>query len=446
MIESLLHRGKYVDDTTIEGERRADGIAPAHANGLQVSRNRFLLTVSMLNFRGVDDNTSAIWQLREGSYDGPVVKEGVLVKSIDDWYPLGDTYRCVRQYGHPVVLGVPKGAVVRGRRAVNENVFAVAWRTCGRVFVPTSERVGGYLMWFNEPKEVRRGTQCVEWAQFRLADDENDIEFIQPPMQLRQVGYEDGEQVCPHPGVMNQSYVAPVAVNDDATEWAMVNTLSTEDRPACVAALRLRYDAKRGRYDYVQTGPLSDPGLFEGNISRYGDSFVLNARRAERKPGVAWARVSDPFTEKPAFTLDESVGNGSSPLSAYRAADGVIRLLSGDERCSQHRYNRDPIFLWDIDPDNNFAASNRRSVYSPRSEGTRIPHEHGPIADMAKLLPHAGGRIQKLIHRVRTCAMAVKEADYGGPPHQLTEDDFIDTAVYHADMTYTEEQPASWRF
>src|SRR5690606_31154349 len=123
---------------------------------------------------GTDDNTSAIWQLRKDGFDGPIIKEGMLVQSVDDWYPpqLQGRHRCVRQYGHPTAFGVPKGALIGGKRVPHENVFAVKWRKCGRVFVPE----GGYIMWQTEPPEVRAATQCVEWTQFRLTDDENDIE------------------------------------------------------------------------------------------------------------------------------------------------------------------------------------------------------------------------------------------------------------------------------
>jgi len=56
IIKSIVHLGKFIDDTRVPGERRQDGIAPAHGNGVQLSRNRFLTLVSTLGFRGVDDN------------------------------------------------------------------------------------------------------------------------------------------------------------------------------------------------------------------------------------------------------------------------------------------------------------------------------------------------------------------------------------------------------
>jgi hypothetical protein len=65
---------------------------------------------------------------------------------------------------------------------------------------------------------------------------------------------------------------------------------------------------------------------------------------------------------------------------------------------------------------------------------------------MCKLLPHAGGRSQFLVHRVRTCAMRVKQADYGSRIRPLTPDDFDATAIYYARVNYTEDLPAEWAF
>ena len=65
---------------------------------------------------------------------------------------------------------------------------------------------------------------------------------------------------------------------------------------------------------------------------------------------------------------------------------------------------------------------------------------------MIKLLPHTGGATQTLIHRVRTCAMAVKEADYPSRIRPLTEGDFMGTAIYHARVEYTESYPGMWEF
>ena len=227
MIKQMIHLGKLIDDCTLPGERRADQAAPAHGNGIQLSKDRFLVLNSTLRFRGCDDNASIVWQLRRDGYDGPVIKEGLFAKSIDDWYPLGDKYRCVKQHGHPGAFGVPKGALIDGAPAPHGNVFVVKWRKVARVFVPE----GGYVMWQSEPREVRAKTQCVEWAQFRLNDAEDDLDILQPARALRQTGYEEGEAVCELGSAkMNQSYVQAVPFNWEATEWVDVNSFGTPYR------------------------------------------------------------------------------------------------------------------------------------------------------------------------------------------------------------------------
>lgn len=299
-----------------------------------------------------------------------------------------------------MAFGVPKGAVIGGRPASHANVFACKWRKVARVFVPE----GGYLMWGSEPLEVRARTRCGEWCQFRLTEDEDDLEVLQPPQELRQVGYEEGEAICElGPARMTPGYVQPVPFNPEASEWADVNSFglhiqstsraSEGTTPASyVSPMRYRFNPGRGLYEWVQTGPKIGPGLFEGNISPYGSDWVIAARREGREPGVAWTRVNDPFGEIGQVVIPEDVRSSHAPLSAYRCPDGVTRLCTGDATVSPHRSNRDPIYLWDIDPDDRFRASNRRKIYSPREDGNPIPVDHNPLADMVKLLPHAGKR------------------------------------------------------
>ena len=254
---------------------------------------------------------------------------------------------------------------------------------------------------------------------------------------------------------MNQTYVQPVPYNPTASEWVDVNAFGTRDAgkragaagpTSTVAPLRYRFNADRGLYEWVQTGPQLGPGLFEGNVSPHGSDWVIAARLESGEPGVAWTRVNDPFKEKGEVTIPKDVRSSRAPLSVYRCADGVTRLCTGDQEVSPHNSNRDPIYIWDIEPDNGFRASNRRQIYSPRECGNPIPEDHGPLADMIKLLPHAGGSTQTLIHRVRTCAMAVKEADYTSRIRPLTEGDFTGTAIYHAKVHYSESYPGAWDF
>lgn len=277
MIQRISHLGKLIDDTGIPGEQRSDQVAPTHGNGAQLAANRFMTLVATRSFRGCDDDRSIIWQLRRDSYDGPIIKQGMFAESIDDWYPLGGKYRCVRQHGCPVMFGVPKGALINGVTPAHANVFAVKWRKVARVFVPE----GGYIMFMSQPDEVRGRTQCVEGCQFRLNDAEDDIDVLQPVHQLRQLGYEDGETVADH-GLarMNQTFVQAVPLNADANEWVDVNHFydgggdvgaqSVALRPgdgSRLAALRYRFNADRGVYEWVETSQPFGERFFEASVS-----------------------------------------------------------------------------------------------------------------------------------------------------------------------------------
>ena len=69
-----------------------------------------------------------IYQLRADCPDGPLMREGRLCRSIDDWDPDGDGSRSVLQYGHPGVFGVPKGALFKGQPVGHANIFMARWR------------------------------------------------------------------------------------------------------------------------------------------------------------------------------------------------------------------------------------------------------------------------------------------------------------------------------
>jgi hypothetical protein len=51
MIESIAFRGILISDCSIEGEARADDCFPAHPNGLQVSKKRWLILYATRGWR-----------------------------------------------------------------------------------------------------------------------------------------------------------------------------------------------------------------------------------------------------------------------------------------------------------------------------------------------------------------------------------------------------------
>lgn len=445
MIERFEFRGQLVSECSIPGERRADNVAPAHPNGIQLSRDRFLLLISTLGFRGVDDALSVLYQVREGDYDGPVINEGLLSGTTNDWDPLGDGSRYVRQLGHPVAFGVPKSALIDGKPAPHANLFVAKWRVTARVLHPD-----GYLLWNSHPGELTRRTSTVNWVQFRLNETEDDIEIVQPEQQLRQSGFESGERFCAADdcAYMNQSYVQAVPFNSEATEWVDVchfNWGDGKDKHASkLAALKYRFNPTSSRYEWTEIGPRIEADLFEGNISRWLDDWIICGRPIQGGP-IGWAREHDPLSEK-ARIVFPSDPQTKAPLTAYRCADGVLRLFTGDARISPHKKNRNPLYCWEIDPEHDFAASNCRVVLDTVAAGLDIPADldTGPHVDMPKLLPHAGGGSQLLVYRIRTNGLFHNDPAYG--LRRITPGEFHATGIYASRVTYAQDIPARWAF
>ena len=114
---SIKHRGILVSACSIEGERREDDVFPAHPNGIRLSRTRFLLLYATRGFRGTDEDRSIIYQVRADSFEGQVLKEGILARASDHWIPFDDGQSYHLDNGHPVAFGVPKGALIHGKPA-----------------------------------------------------------------------------------------------------------------------------------------------------------------------------------------------------------------------------------------------------------------------------------------------------------------------------------------
>ena len=181
--------GCLIGECSLPGERRADDVFPAHPNGLQASRHTWLLLYATRGWRAVDDDRSIVYQLRRGAPDGELVREGVLAAATDDWDATGDGTPYVRQHGHPVLFGLPKGAVIDGREPVHAGLFVAKWRikAMGR-FDPATGTV-------SRDHDLWERTQGVQWAQFRLNDREDDIVIVQPAAELRQEGHGHGAAV-----------------------------------------------------------------------------------------------------------------------------------------------------------------------------------------------------------------------------------------------------------
>ena len=122
--------------------------------------------------------------------------------------------------------------------------------------------------------------------------------------------------------------------------------------------------------------------------------------------------------------------------------DGQLRLFTGDETISPYNFPRNPLYLWDIDPDNGFAASNRRTVYDTFAAGIPIPPEGLPRCDFGHLFPHAGGSVQFVAHRM--LGSYFDDARVRG--RAITAAEKKPAGIYYAAIHYAESYPDPWQF
>ncbi len=442
-IAKIEPRGVLIRECSIPGETRADDVTPAHPNGIQVSRSRWLLVYSTRGFRGVDDDMSIIYQLRESAPDGRVLKEGAFARAITNWDPLGNGKRdYVRQYGHPVAFGVPRGAIIQGKPASNANVFVAKWRKCARAW----DRQTNYVLHASEDPEIESLTQAVEWVQFRLNAAEDDIEILRPATALRQKGYEQGPRFCSADvHYINESFVQAVPFNRERTEWADCCHFD-KGRIAC---LKNTFNRKSRLYDWTETGPLLDggpgDGIGEASLARWRDDWIIAARSS--KGAAAWFRTADPFGRPPRAVRPDSP-HITVPMTAYTWTDGALRLFSGDARISPYKNCRDPLYCWDIDPDTGFAASNRRVIFDTVQAHLPIHPAAGPKVDMCKLLA-SQGRTQIIVYRVSIRAFNHPYRGSSGViatiPLASGQEKAV-CAIYYSAVFYSEAYPPAWVF
>lgn len=444
VLPGLEHKGILVEGCQTRGERRADGVAPAHPNGIQLSRDVFLLLISTLDFRGVDDSRGIVGQLRGGGFDGPVLREILLARCESDWDLFGDGELYIRQVGHPSAFGVPKEALVGVGQPVHANLFVLLWRCSARKVTPD-----GILCWNSEPVEVRMASQHVCWRQFRLSDAGDDLEFLTEPQPLRLRG---GGNCGPHrslPGrSLNQTFVQPVPYTPSADQWIVCNHFIDS---STLAVLRFAFNSVTRLYEWVEVSKEFGEGYFEASVLPWKSDWIVVARsltgedRAVAAPPLpGWARVNDLFAEDIVLRDVPEPGSFRAPIAAYACPDGAVRWISGNKSRSPQGLGRNPLYLFEADVENGFQTKSVQMIFDAVAE--RLPIQPNPIVDMGKLLPHAGGCEQILVHRVRTVALRKAEADMDGPAKILQPGDFLSTAIYHAKLDYGTEMPATWSF
>jgi hypothetical protein len=452
--------GKLIHDCSLPGEGRDHGAFPAHPNGIRLSRDRFLVLYATRGWRGVDEDRSIIYQVRAGAFNGVILKEGILARTADDWDPLGDGSRYFKAHGHPGGFGVPKGAWIGGHPAPQANLFVIKWYNYARPF-SAPDRLERPLGESAEKLSAR--TIRVQWVHVRLNDAEDDLEIVEPVATLRAPGFAAGDRTAER---VNQTYIQPQPFNDSATEWIdqfMPGWPDPEQPDASgPVAAKFRYNPTRHRYEWVETGPrFFPPGLeaSEGGAIRLDDGWAIYARPyKDADLPLLWARMDDPFARPARKVLAEPRPGQPivrGPVSAYRCADGRVRVFTGSREISPYRNRRHPLYCWDADPAADFALSRRQVVCDLLAVDPQIRPESEPIADMCKVLPHAGGRTQWIVHRFRTesidyrreraGSVAVTEPQFRISP-AVTEHEREAHGIYLARLDYAEDQPDAWDF
>lgn len=439
MIESIEVKGKLIHECGIEGERRRDDVYPGHPNGCQLSKNRWLLIYATRGWRNVDDDRSIVYQLRADKPDGTLIREGLLRQSINTWDPDGDGSNYIRQHGHPVVFGLPKGALIDGKPAPNANLFTARWRrnNYGRVNPATG------LVHERIKDEVERRLR-VEEVQFRLNDRQDDIEMLCPVKVSTELGFEErlDSEFCSRGSFawMNQNYTQPVPFNHDATEWIAMDHFPG----GAVAAVKYRFNPQLNLYQWVETGPLlTSEGWehIETSIARIVGGWLICTRShclGQVRGANGFVTTPDPFESLPQPVFNRYRPN-RTPITLYHCPDGEIRIFTGDPEVSPYRNARNPLYCWKVNMES-FNVSECREIFDCIGKGL-LPKESSPKSEMCKLLPHGGGREQYLVWRVR--AMNIGVAGYHGLP-AITEEMKESHGIYYASIRYTEDQPGIW--
>ena len=437
----IEHLGLLVGECTLPGETRADNIFCAQPNGIPLGADRWLLIYATRSYRLVDDENSIVYQIREGAPDGRVLREGFFARAHEGWDVLGDGRLLVKEHCHCSAFGVPRGAMIQGKPVPHANRFVASWYALGKQW--NGDRL-------EHTDELLRRTLRAEWAQFKLNERGDDIEFLMPAQPMRQVGYESGPHFCSLPAIWtNNSFKNATPCNEEATEWVQVQGMGQEgdrcDGPgatAFLAPVRFRFNPSRDLYEWVETGPpVGWPGpIGEPSLLRYRDSWIFTGRT---KGPILWYRTDDLFgAHPPCAAIEMTHPNSHSPHTAHLCPDGVVRLLVGDHTVSPHRNARDPLYLWDVDPDHGFRLTRRQTVFDSVAAGLSIRKEAIPRVDYGNLLPHTGGRVQHLVHRVRT--KVVDLPDKTGTVVNLSEKAVH--GIYHARLVYDHEFPGIWQF
>jgi hypothetical protein len=163
--------------------------------------------------------------------------------------------------------------------------------------------------------------------------------------------------------------------------------------------------------------------------------------KARDRGHTGWVRTDDPFGKMPALTIVQSP-HREAPMTLFACADGALRMFSGDYANSPYHQRRDPLYVWDVDA-RDFSVSNRRVVFDSVKAGV-FPDDDVPRgAGFAHLMPHAGGDVGYVAHRVLCFRYRA-----GVLPNQpaLTNEQLSKFGIYYSKIVYDRPYAAAWRF
>lgn len=428
MIRRIDYQGVLIPESRTPGEGSADGMTPNYAQGMQVSKHRWLLLFDTVDCRGRDCWRAIFYQLRDGAPNGPVIKEDILVPM--DVVKTSEDVEWVRSHGQPAVFGVPKGALLEGSVPDHTNVFAITW------FGLLAERRDENLQRVQAQEGLDPGllNPGHEIMHVRLNDDEDDIEII---AQRRPMCPADGSKVHGH------GWAQPVPDDAQCRTWLDSFSGRGDERDRVigsrVAAIGHTWNASRREYEWVRTGPFEEvkEGLrvSETNLVKLGEKdYVLAVRSFNQGGHTYWYRANDPFAGWGVYTeaLD-TVGQ----RYAFRCADDVLRVFLNRQDMTPYGDRRNPLYAFDVDPDG-FLYTQRHTVMDSRQIGLPLTE---PFLDHVHLFEPMGDR-QLLTVRTITRRQVWRDDD-GVPPSQEEMDA---AGIHYVEIVYDRPCPPRWIF
>jgi len=435
MIREIRYKGVYIDEAPFEGERKIDGMTPNYAQGLRLSKDRWLVMYDTVDRRGFDVWRGIFYQVRANAPDGKVLKNGILATP----EPVGETVNGTRlfmQCGQPTLFGVPKGARINGKTPENANVFAATWlkgpvlhygALVDRARTTTMSDQG----WTKEQIAAVQplmsdGRQIMH---FRLNDTGDDIEVLSKPKTIQQVG---------SPDKRGYGWAQPIRDNDDGTRWLEVLLIGSS-----LAVTAHEFDPVIREYRWSRTGaltPLPTTSAGEPSLVKLRENdYVILVRGFSAGGNSFWYRTPDPFAPfgQPTATPD-TVGQ----RYAWLCADGILRLFMNRQRDNPYGDRRNPLFCWDVNPDD-FSYAGRRIVADVRREGLdqRTVPLKVPFVDHCHLFDCTGDR-QGITFR----AIAARQVARTAESPDMTEADWRKGGIHYSEIVYNGNLRPDWTF